>query len=117
MSASSTVVETLEGRGVLVAFMEPLLRAEGVYVAIGEEQPLEHLRECSAVLSTYGRADDLLGVVGVIGPTRLPYWRAVPMVSTSPPCSIACSRTRSWRVRVLGCNSAGWSVCDWQPAP
>jgi heat-inducible transcriptional repressor len=74
------VVETLEGRGVLVAFMEPLLRAEGVYVAIGEEQPLEHLRECSAVLSTYGRADDLLGVVGVIGPTRLPYWRAVPMV-------------------------------------
>jgi heat-inducible transcriptional repressor len=60
--------------------MEPLLRAEGVYVAIGEEQPLEHLRECSAVLATYGRADDLLGVVGVIGPTRLPYWRAVPMV-------------------------------------
>jgi heat-inducible transcriptional repressor len=74
------VVETLERRGVLVAFMEPLLRAEGVYVAIGEEQPLEHLRECSAVLATYGRADDLLGVVGVIGPTRLPYWRAVPMV-------------------------------------
>ena len=74
------VVETLERRGGLLALMERLLQSEGVYVAIGEEQPLDRLRECAAVLATYGRADDLLGVVGVIGPTRLPYWRAVPMV-------------------------------------
>lgn len=75
------IVEAIERDGVLSSLMEPLLRAEGFYVAIGQEQPLERLRECAAVLATYGRPEELLGVVGVIGPTRLPYWRAVPMVS------------------------------------
>ncbi len=74
------VVETLEQPGGLISLMERLLQSDGVYVAIGQEQPLERLRECAAVLATYGRVDDLLGVVGIIGPTRLPYWRAVPMV-------------------------------------
>jgi heat-inducible transcriptional repressor len=74
------VVEALERHGVLNSLMEPLLSSEGVYVAIGQEQPLERLRECSVVVGRYGRAGEMLGVVGVIGPTRLPYWRAVPMV-------------------------------------
>ena len=75
------VVEAIERDGVLTSLMEPLLRSEGVYIAIGQEQPLERLRECAAVLATYGRPDELLGVVAVLGPTRLPYWRAVPMVN------------------------------------
>lgn len=74
------VVEALERHGVLSSLMEPLLRSGGVYVAIGREQPLERLRECSVVVATYGRKDEMLGVVGVIGPTRFAYWRAVPMV-------------------------------------
>ena len=65
---------------VLNSLMEPLLSSEGIYVAIGQEQPLERLRECSIVVARYGRAGEMLGVVGLIGPTRLPYWRAVPMV-------------------------------------
>jgi heat-inducible transcriptional repressor len=76
------VVEALERQGVLSSVMEPLMRSdEGVYVAIGQEQPIERLRECSIVVARYGRMDEMLGVVGVIGPTRLPYWRTVPMVS------------------------------------
>ncbi len=75
------VVEAIERDGVLSSLMEPLLQNEGTYVAIGQEQPLERLRECAAILATYGRPDELLGVVGVLGPTRLPYWRAVPMVN------------------------------------
>jgi len=75
------VVEAIERDGVLSSLMEPLLENEGVFVAIGQEQPLERLRECAAILATYGRPDELLGVVGVLGPTRLPYWRAVPMVN------------------------------------
>lgn len=75
------VVEALEQHGVLSSLMERLLEADGVYVAIGQEQPLERLRECSVVVAVYGRPQDVMGVVAVIGPTRLPYWRAVPMVS------------------------------------
>lgn len=75
------IVEALEQHGVLNTLMEPVLHSDGVYVAIGQEQTLEPLRECSVVLARYGQPGEMLGVVGVIGPTRLPYWRAVPMVS------------------------------------
>jgi len=75
------VVEALERYGVINSLMEPLLQADGVFVAIGQEQPMERLRECSVVIAAYGRPDEMFGVVGVIGPTRLPYWRAVPTVT------------------------------------
>lgn len=74
------IVELLERPGSLDVLIEPLFQGLGVRVSIGHEQPVEELRECSSVLSTYGRPGDLVGVVGVIGPTRLPYWRAVPLV-------------------------------------
>ncbi|MSQ24191.1 MAG: heat-inducible transcription repressor HrcA [Chloroflexi bacterium] len=74
------IVETLERPRTLEALLEPLFQAHGVYISIGQEQPVEALRECSVVLGTYGRPGDISGVVGVIGPTRLPYWRAVPLV-------------------------------------
>ncbi len=38
------------------------------------------MREASLVLTRYGSPDELSGVLGIVGPTRLPYWRAVPMV-------------------------------------
>jgi heat-inducible transcriptional repressor len=75
------VVEALERQGVVSSLMEQLMRSEGVVVAIGQEQPIERLRDCTVILARYGRPDEILGVVGVIGPTRLAYWRAVPMVS------------------------------------
>jgi heat-inducible transcriptional repressor len=74
------IVEILERPRALDALIEPLYQAQGVYVSIGHEQPVEALWMCSAVLGTYGRPGEIQGVVGVIGPTRLAYWRAVPMV-------------------------------------
>jgi heat-inducible transcriptional repressor len=75
------VVEALERQGLLGLLIEPLLRSEGVFVAIGQEQPIERLRDCAVVLARYGQPGAALGVIGVIGPTRMAYWRAVPMVS------------------------------------
>ena len=49
-------------------------------VIIGAENRLEQMRNASLVLTRYGSEDDTWGVLGVLGPTRLPYWRAVPMV-------------------------------------
>jgi heat-inducible transcriptional repressor len=74
------IVEILERPRGLDALFEPLYQTQGVYVSIGHEQPVEALWECSAVLGTYGKPGEIQGVVGVIGPTRLPYWRAVPTV-------------------------------------
>ncbi|MEA2639369.1 MAG: heat-inducible transcriptional repressor, partial [Chloroflexota bacterium] len=55
------VVEALERHGVITSLMEQLLQADdGVYVAIGQEQPMELLRDCSVVLARYGPAGEML---------------------------------------------------------
>ena len=38
------------------------------------------IRATSTILTRYGSGEAVRGVLGVVGPTRLPYWRAVPMV-------------------------------------
>ncbi len=74
------IIEALE-RGYLLARLlsEAELGAD-VRVVIGREHALEQMRETSAVLIRYMLSDDVSGVLGVLGPTRLPYWRAVPLV-------------------------------------
>lgn len=74
------ILEVLEQQPLLARLVAESLATPGVQVIIGAENPLEHLREAGVVLTRYGAADDVGGVVGVVGPTRLPYWRAVPLV-------------------------------------
>lgn len=51
-----------------------------VRVVIGSENPMQTLREFSVVVSRYGAPAYSAGVVGVIGPTRLAYQQAMPIV-------------------------------------
>lgn len=52
----------------------------GVQVVIGGEGRWRELRDCSLVLSRYGVADQATGALGVLGPTRMPYSRAISAV-------------------------------------
>jgi heat-inducible transcriptional repressor len=74
------ILEVLEQQPLLARFLAESLASPGVQVIIGAENRLEQMREASLVLTRYGSDDDAWGVLGVLGPTRLPYWRAVPMV-------------------------------------
>ena len=74
------ILEVLEQQPLLARFLAESLARPGVQVIIGAENRLEQMREASLVLTRYGSDDDAWGVLGVLGPTRLPYWRAVPMV-------------------------------------
>jgi heat-inducible transcriptional repressor len=74
------ILEVLEQQPLLARFLAESLASPGVQVIIGAENRLEQMREASVVLTRYGSPDDAWGVLGVLGPTRLPYWRAVPMV-------------------------------------
>ena len=53
---------------------------DAVTVIIGGESVGDEMRMCSLVLSRYGIPGQMLGILGVIGPTRMPYWRALPSV-------------------------------------
>jgi heat-inducible transcriptional repressor len=74
------ILEVLEQQPLLARFLAESLATPGVQVIIGAENRLEQMREASLVLARYGSDEDAWGVLGVLGPTRLPYWRAVPMV-------------------------------------
>lgn len=52
----------------------------GVHVIIGGEETWDDLRDCSVVLAQYGSHGHSLGAVGVIGPMRMAYNRAVSTV-------------------------------------
>jgi heat-inducible transcriptional repressor len=74
------ILEVLEQQPLLARFLAESLASPGVQVIIGAENRLEQMRDASLVLTRYGSEGDAWGVLGVLGPTRLPYWRAVPMV-------------------------------------
>ncbi len=55
-------------------------QAEGVQIFIGHESGYQILDDCSVITAPYSLGDDVVGVVGVIGPTRMAYERVIPIV-------------------------------------
>ncbi|MBT8132437.1 MAG: heat-inducible transcriptional repressor HrcA [Gammaproteobacteria bacterium] len=58
-------------------------KAEGVQIFIGKESGYEPLDECSVVSAPYTVDDEVVGVLGVIGPTRMAYERVIPIVDVT----------------------------------
>ena len=55
-------------------------RANGIQIFIGGESGLAPLDECSVVTAPYEVDGQIVGSVGVIGPTRMAYERVIPIV-------------------------------------
>ncbi len=64
----------------ILLLLDQALNAHGVSIFIGEESGYEVLGGCSVVTSTYQVDGTTLGVLGIIGPTRMPYERVIPIV-------------------------------------
>lgn len=71
---------TLEEKSRLVDLLSRVLEGEGVQVVIGRENPVADLADCSLVASTYRSGERVLGTVGIVGPTRMEYARAIALV-------------------------------------
>lgn len=77
---AAELVELVEHRHLLRAVLPPELAGEGVKVVIGRENRAEVAHECSLVVGKYGLPSGVVGTIGVIGPTRMPYSRAISAV-------------------------------------
>jgi heat-inducible transcriptional repressor len=60
--------------------LDQSLKAEGVQIFIGHESGYQILDDCSVVTVPYAAGDSVVGVLGVIGPTRMAYERVIPIV-------------------------------------
>jgi heat-inducible transcriptional repressor len=76
-----TLFDDIERKNDLIGLLELARKGEGVRVFIGSENKLFSLSGSSIVAAPYADTNGkVVGVIGVIGPTRLNYARIVPMV-------------------------------------
>ena len=67
----------------MLHLLDQSMRAEGVQIFIGHELGYQLLDNCSIVAAPYVTEDDTMGVLGVIGPTRMAYERVIPIVDVT----------------------------------
>ncbi|RKZ43328.1 MAG: heat-inducible transcriptional repressor HrcA [Gammaproteobacteria bacterium] len=72
--------DTFNQKRDILHLLEQSINAKGVQIFIGEESGYEVLDDCSIVTSPYESEGQILGVLGVIGPTRMDYERVIPIV-------------------------------------
>ncbi|RME79072.1 MAG: heat-inducible transcription repressor HrcA [Chloroflexi bacterium] len=74
------VIRALEERRLVDQLVERVLKEGGVHIIIGGEGQWRELSDVSIVLGRYGVGDSLTGAMGVVGPVRMTYGRAVSIV-------------------------------------
>lgn len=72
--------ETFSRKRQMLDLLDRSMDADGVQVFIGAESGFGILDDCSVVTAPYQLDDETVGVLGVIGPTRMAYDRVVPIV-------------------------------------
>lgn len=75
--------EAFASKREILQVLERTLRAPGVRIFIGEETGMAPLDGVSLVTAPYGVGGRTLGVLGVIGPTRMAYDRVIPVVQAA----------------------------------
>jgi heat-inducible transcriptional repressor len=76
-----TLFEMLETRETMLRLLDASKQGEGVQIFIGAENRLFGVAGCSMVIAPYQNSrEQIVGAIGVIGPTRINYARIIPMV-------------------------------------
>ncbi len=83
MARLRRLFDLFEKKTQLLDLLEQSERAEGVKIFIGGESQLVPLDECSVVTAPYEVDGEVVGTVGVIGPTRMAYERVIPIVDVT----------------------------------
>lgn len=79
----------------LADLMTTMAREEGLRVTIGGENPYAEMRGCTLITSTYLFRNQVLGILGIVGPRRLPYPDVISVVDeTARQVTEALSRVR-----------------------
>ena len=98
LSDTATLRSTLrafEDKVRLIDLLSRMAEERGLQVMIGSENPVEDMRGCSLITSTYTYRDQVLGVLGVVGPRRMPYSEVMSVVDeTARIVSTSLSRFR-----------------------
>ncbi len=84
--SASDLINVLEEKNQLVDFVNEIEESAGdetgIQVYIGNESPMQNMKDCSIVTATYNLGDDMKGMVGIIGPKRMDYENVMENLKT-----------------------------------
>ena len=80
MSRLRQLFDAFANKRDILHLLDHTLGARGVQIFIGEESGFDIFEQCSVVTAPYQSDGQVLGVLGVIGPTRMAYDRVIPIV-------------------------------------
>lgn len=83
ISTLRQLFEAFNEKRQILGLLDQCVENEGVQIFIGEESGYQILDECSLVTAPYSVDGQVVGVLGVIGPTRMAYERIIPIVDAT----------------------------------
>lgn len=75
-----TIIKTFEQQEPLLEIMREDLHPDGIKVHIGQENTCENMQDCSLIVSNFKIKDRNMGTLGIIGPRRMSYSKAISAV-------------------------------------
>ncbi len=95
MATMRALLRTFDEKARLVDLLSRMAEERGIQVVIGRENPVEGMQECSLITSTYTYRDQVLGILGVVGPRRMAYSDVMSVVDeTARQVSQSLARVR-----------------------
>lgn len=74
------IFKAFEEKGRLAGLLKDCMAAKGVQIFLGSETPLKEMAGMSLITSTYMTDANTIGILGVVGPTRMGYSSVIPIV-------------------------------------
>jgi len=74
------MLEMFDQKREMLGLLDRCIKAEGVKIYIGHEVGIKGLGDCSVITAPYSVAGEMIGALGVIGPTRINYDKVIPVV-------------------------------------
>ncbi|MEE3419612.1 MAG: heat-inducible transcriptional repressor HrcA [Lachnospiraceae bacterium] len=118
-TSASQLISTLEDKSGLEDFVKETeardpedSSRDGIQVYIGNESPVESMKDCSVVTTTYDLGDGMEGTIGIIGPKRMDYEKVMDNLKVMKDSLNAAFKTDAVKkitVRTGGDTSAGES--------
>ena len=95
LESTRALLRMFEQKERLADLLASMADEQGVHVTIGDENPVAEMRDCTVITASYMYRDQVLGILGVVGPRRLPYPEIMSVVDeTARHVTEALSRVR-----------------------
>jgi heat-inducible transcriptional repressor len=95
LESTRALLRMFEQKERLADLLASMADEQGVRVTIGEENPVAEMRDCTVITASYMYREQVLGILGVVGPRRMPYPDIMAVVDeTARHVTEALSRVR-----------------------